>query len=188
MSFILSFLGVIRARSTGAGQPKAAAGRPGLRNVLLDEAPVGLVAQRMIDHGASGCGCTTGTPAYGRSYSLQCWNGLRLDCGAQCRQLAPRRRSASLPRLALSKYSGQTHHLWGPESTCAPCRIQIVVVDRRTRNAPSKGLRPYEGYCDQGRNSWQCRILLGCRRAPDVRFRRSFDQRRCLAAETTIKL
>ena len=56
------------------------------------------------------------------------------------RQLAPQRRSASLPRLALSKYSGQTHHVRRPESTRAPCRIQIVVVDRRTRNAPSKGL------------------------------------------------
>jgi hypothetical protein len=60
--------------------------------------------------------------------------------GAQLRQFPPQRRSASLPRLALSKYSGQTHHLWGPESTRSPCRIQIVVVDRRTRNAPSKGL------------------------------------------------
>src|SRR5215207_3753034 len=162
MSFILSFLGVIRARSTGAGQPRAAAGRPGLRNVLLDEPPVGVVAQRAIGHGASGWGwCAIGTPAHRRSPSGQCWSGLRLDGGTQCRQLAPRRRSASLPRLALSKYSGQTHHLWGPESTRAPCRIQIVVVDRRTRNAPSKGLRPYEGYCDKGRNSWPCGVLLG---------------------------
>src|SRR5215218_6455448 len=59
--------------------------------------------------------------------------------GSAWRQLAPRRRSASLPRLALSKYSGQTHHLRGPEATRSPCRIQIVVVDSRTRNAPSKG-------------------------------------------------
>ena len=166
MSFILSFLGVIRARSTGAGQPRAAAGRPGLRNVLLDEPPVGLVAQRTIGHGASGCGCTIGTPAYGRSYSLQCWSGLRLDCGAQCRQLAPRRRSASLPRLALSKYSGQTHHLWGPESTRAPCRIQIVVVDRRTRNAPSKGLLTGKSdIATKDGTHGNAGILLACRRA-----------------------
>jgi hypothetical protein len=65
---------------------------------------------------------------------------LDLTVGTQLRQFPPERRSASLPRLALSKYSGQTHHLWGPESTRSPCRIQIVVVDRRTRNAPSKGL------------------------------------------------
>src|SRR5688572_5884756 len=64
---------------------------------------------------------------------------------ARLRPLPPQRRSASLPRLALSKYSGQTHHLWGPEATRCPCRIQIVVDDRRTRNASSKGFLTVRG-------------------------------------------